>query len=561
MKHVFIAVGGSGAKVAEALVRLLAIGFPLRKENGIFTSAGSSLQIWRVDPDRSSGASASLQNCLDDYSSLQAHLSDAQAPPGIASSKWAIDIDTRLRNLDPLGLPHASATDNEIRTVRGILDSVQAEKKSSLPFLLPFYNESDLDVRIDRGFFQKPFIGAAAMAIFAESLGTDTSPGGREANLTAFDNNQTNFFLCGSLHGGTGACGVPILGKFLNGRKRAHWGWRIGACLLAPYCFPPDPPFKSLDDGESLDESMIDDLLLRHGNEPALAALKQEQEKRDLIKQILLGFYAEPDDMESRARHGLSYYRDHGAEYFDDLYLVGKPEPDKLDSWSNGGSSQINPSNSAEVVAAIAALNFFSGGDAPPVTSYKIAASNLDLDSQNMNLRELPQYHVDAPREEIEPERVFLATLILHHLITQEIPWNMRAVNWPRDIEGLRAVYKDNEERKEDDKSHYFEAARLLAKFLRSVVDPQTTKGWSGDDSTLIRRFLSPDSASEIKARIKKKLGLTKEAKEALTLGRSSIKVSAIEFGKWSPGRPQFSRGEYLRFVWSNLFARGRSID
>jgi len=561
MKHVFIAVGGSGAKVAEALVRLLAIGFPLRKENGVLTSAGGSLQIWRVDPDRSSGASASLQNCLDDYKNLQAHLSDVQASTGIASSKWAIDIDTRLRNLDPLNLPRASVSDNEVRTVRGILDSVQAEKKSSLPFLLPFYNDRDLDVKIDRGFYQKPFIGAAAMAVFAESLGNDNSPGGKEANLTAFDNNQTNFFLCGSLHGGTGACGVPILGKFLNARKRAHWGWKIGACLLAPYCFPPDPPFSSLEDGQSPDEAMVEDLLQRHGNEPALAALKQDQEKRDLIKQILLGFYAEPEEMESRARHGLSYYRDHGAEYFDELYLVGKPEPDKLENWSNGGSSQVNPSNSAEVVAAIAALNFFSGGNAPSVNSYEIAASTIDLDSQNMNLRELPPYSVEPHPEVIEPERVFLATLILHHLITQEIPWKVRAVNWPRDIEGLRAVYKDNEARQDEDKSHYFEAARLLAKFLYSVADPLTTKGWSGDDATLIRRFLSPDSVEEIRAKIKKKFGLTKEAREALTLGRSSIKVSAIEFGKWSPGGSQFSRGEYLRFIWSNLFARGRSVD
>ena len=70
MRNVFIAVGGSGTKVAEALVRLLAIGFPTRKENGILTSSGDSLQIWRLDPDRNSGAAVSLGNYLKDYEKL-----------------------------------------------------------------------------------------------------------------------------------------------------------------------------------------------------------------------------------------------------------------------------------------------------------------------------------------------------------------------------------------------------------------------------------------------------------------------------------------------------------
>ena len=74
MRNVFIAVGGSGTKVAEALVRLLAIGFPTRKENGILTSAGDSLQIWRLDPDLNSGAAISPGNSLKEYEELQSLL-------------------------------------------------------------------------------------------------------------------------------------------------------------------------------------------------------------------------------------------------------------------------------------------------------------------------------------------------------------------------------------------------------------------------------------------------------------------------------------------------------
>src|SRR5688572_31118185 len=80
MRNVFIAVGGSGTKVAEALVRLLAIGFPTHKENGILTSAADSLQIWRLDPDRNSGGAVSLGNYLKDYEERsEEHTSELQS--------------------------------------------------------------------------------------------------------------------------------------------------------------------------------------------------------------------------------------------------------------------------------------------------------------------------------------------------------------------------------------------------------------------------------------------------------------------------------------------------
>ena len=68
MDNVVVAIGGSGAKVAEAIVRLLAIGFPTRQDRtdhgNLLTSAGDTLRIWRVDTDRGNGASHSLQEAV-----------------------------------------------------------------------------------------------------------------------------------------------------------------------------------------------------------------------------------------------------------------------------------------------------------------------------------------------------------------------------------------------------------------------------------------------------------------------------------------------------------------
>ena len=82
-------------------------------------------------------------------------------------------------------------------------------------------------------------------------------------------------------------------------------------------------------------------------------------EQHELAKQILLGFYADPRDMMARAGQGLLYYQDHAGNCFDALYLAGKPAPDELKSWSNGGKSQQNP-RITEIIPALAALDFFS---------------------------------------------------------------------------------------------------------------------------------------------------------------------------------------------------------
>lgn len=557
MRNVFIAVGGSGTKVAEALVRLLGIGFPTHKEKSIWTSAGNSLQIWRLDPDRNSGAAVSLGNALRDYEELQRLLDGNNKTPNVASSRWAMDIDTRVRHLDPLQLPRVVDSDNSVKTLAGILDSRYGGIKKSLPFLAPFYEKKDLSVEIDRGFYQKPFIGAAVMAVFAESLRDENSPGGKACSLTGFQNVTTNFFLCGSLHGGTGASGVPIMGKYLGTLKRNNqsWDWRVGACLLTPYCVPPQPPFGALREGAP-NAQQIDDLVKEHGDKPAFAGLTIE-DKRKLVEQILLGFYAEPEAMEARARQGLAYYRDHSADYFDELYLAGKPEPDKLKVWSNGGESQSNPLNSAEVVAALAALNFFSRAGTGNPESYVIPTSTQELNSEKMTLRDLPCYN--AGFDEIDPERVFLATAVMHHLVTKQIPWHIPAKGFPKEIERLRQVYQDNENRKVEDYKRFESAAILLAKFLMTTIDPnpQHTIGWAAEDALRLSPYLASDAGSvkEITAKTAKKF-MGREAKGELELGDSSVRVSTFEFGGWCPDSADFTRGEYLRLVWSNLFTR-----
>lgn len=556
MTNVFIAVGGSGTKVAEALVKLLAVGFPTRNHNGYLTSAGDKLVIMRVDPDQGAGAQEDLTDCLKAYQELQADFSDGNKNP-IASSRWAMDINTKVRDLDPTELPNAD--ENQMKTLSGILDSGRAQEKS-LALLAPFYEQKDLNVLVDRGFYQKPFIGAAIMSVFARSLEDDSTPSGKKAALTEFSNTPTNFFLCGSLHGGTGACGVPVMAQFLNRRKNANpgWGWRVGGCLLAPFVKPPMPPFSPLREGDTIDEEMINQLIEIHGTSPAFQAMSTPEEKRELVRQILLGFYADPDDMEARARQGLTFYKDHSSDYFDELYLVGKPSPNQLKIWSNGGKSQKNPLNSADMVAAIAALNFFAQAGTGNPSSYVIGSSNYEVPQENMRLAHVPSYKI-GNAVEIEAEKVILATALTCHLIRHGVLWDKIHESAKESL--ICAYYDKRLPQVGIDRGFYDHSIGKVAEFINGLISSHQEHlptGWSGDDLYQIGKYFGNETSAEtqeIKSNLEKKL-LRNEARGVNVLGQSETKFTDRDFNAWCPQGDQFTRGEYFRYVWMQVFAK-----
>lgn len=557
MKHVFVAIGGSGTKVAEALVRLIAVGFPTRIENNTLTSAGDQLQIWRVDPDQSAGAVVDLKDCLTEYQQLQSVLSDGSESNSLAGSRWAMDVETRVRELNPLRLLNADGGDNQVQNLRGILDSRYGGVKSSEALLSPFFEPKDLDVKINRGFYQKPFIGSAVMSIFARSLESTNSPGGKEAGLPAFHKTRTNFFLCGSLHGGTGACGVPVIAQFLSRQKEQNPDWRVGGCLLAPFVKPPSPPFNRLNPNQSIESVNLHDYVDSNSEFKAASSGMTDEEKLELVRQILLGFFADPDDMEDRVRQGLAFYKDHGADYFDQLYLVGKPEPNKLTAWSNGGQNQRNPLNSADTVAALAALNFFTQSNAGQSNSYVVGSSDFQIPQENMLLAHLPSYKVGET--EIDPEKVFLATALTYHLLRHHQPWN-KIHESVKDFQ-LSAYYDSRGAQKDADFEFYKKSLNLVWDSMRKLVNRHQENfptGWSGDNAVQIEKFFS-ENTSEFKI-VKENLDKPgwfskKKAKGINTLGQSGVEFMASDYGTWHPGG-EFTRGEYLRHVWQQVYQR-----
>lgn len=565
MRNIFIAIGGSGTRVAESLLRLLAIGFPINKDNNdLLGSVGGTLEFWVVDPDIDSGATSELRICISEYQSLKRLLGE----------KWSIEIRTvsekePVRILNPLNLP---GINNQGKTLRSLLSLGGTQPAE--PFLGLFYTPEELDIEINRGFYQKPFIGAPVMAMFADSLTKGRESGDQQDLFNQLKTQKVNFFLCGSLHGGTGASGLPVMGQFLrNARKLSeekHADWQISACLLAPYCLPLGPPFDPLKQGEQITDELIKqkaswfEFTNNEGEKPYKEAYDSlgEKEKEQLIKQILLGFYAKPDEIVSRAHQGVLYFQNNvlkqkgtdASAVFDEVYVVSKPRPTQLKKWSNGGKSQSNPLDSAEMAAAVASLNYFSGSNVEGSNDYVVGASTKEREAdrlQSMHLYDLPHYNIG--KESIDPERVFLATSILVHFILHEIPWNVAAKRWSG-LEGLRWMYlgKDGETVKSSDADIYRNVANMIVEFTRSVVDTSRTIGWHPGELAALESIISAASIEKMEKRGKS----DNEIDRALRLGQSFVIVSAFDIGRWHPEQrtEPISKGEYMRWVWTQAY-------
>jgi hypothetical protein len=547
MKQIFIAIGGSGTKVAEALVGLLALGCPTRKAGDNLTSVGDELEIWRVDGDQSSGANSSLAHQIVAYQQLREVLEEG----------WNVKITPEVKKLNPLNLPQADALDNINPSIRGVLNSY-AKDETQL-FLDLFYTEAEQNENISRGFYQKPFIGASIMAIYADSLPRRAAQLGLNlANLTTSD---ARFFICGSLHGGTGASGVPVFGRFLK-EQNGKPNWRISACLLAPYSNPPQPFIGEKDARELTTRDLILDWFKREENKTADALFSTSDEKVDAVLQIAKGFYAKNNELIDRSKHNLKYYDQILMKYFDQVYVVGKHKRETLPKWSNGGANQDNPTNSAEVVAALTALNFFAENSPPVGTGNYIVASSLDggvspMTEDGMGLFHLPEYQVK--NEAVDPERVILATILTALLVAYDHRWSVNGYveEWTGDRK-LGGVYQRKPDRKDEDGRAFVTSANTILAVAQSLfgADGLESLGWHKNVWSEVLKNL-PANGPSAEARLNETVkGFIRKA-DVPKIGKSKWPIDFAAFRSWAlPQDEGFNRGAYFRRVWSEIYQR-----
>lgn len=334
-RNFVIGIGGTGARCVEALMHLCAAGL-----------GPPDLWVGFIDQDSSNGNLSDAMSVLrnqaflrqslreeatdqigDDqrfaFTELWAGAGKASANPPDAGIRWrpAPNDDDTLERLFAY---------NGADTAAQFL--MQALYYRGPPSLDPALSEHRMPLK--SGFRGRPGLGAAVLLGkandrddsfwkgFVASVKTAAATGSEE---------PARVLLVGSVFGGTGAGGLPIIARYLRSLANDpdnRWKMNLSAILVGPYFrfVPPDT-------------------------------------------QMVLG--ADPDNFPAKLRDSFQYYANllEGDPTFDRVYLAGwANELDyKGDAATDrtGGPEQRNPATLPELYAALAATDYFAATDLP----------------------------------------------------------------------------------------------------------------------------------------------------------------------------------------------------
>ena len=297
-----IGVGGTGAKCLEALVHLQACG-ALSDDPSSPPRLGTLL----VDPDHQSALLQRSQTAMRRYEALRTAM-------GQTNRSFARAEIHSYGHWSPLESLSDAMTMAEVFP-RGILRSQSPALGDALDCLFP---REEQEAQLDVGFRGRPPIGAAVMSRI--DLDREAERGAWRELLAAVRDaagleSPPVIHLFGSVFGGTGASGVPTLGRLLRRWLKAKdlGGVRVHATLLLPYF---------------------------------------DFESRSMASE---GVHAQASNFQLNTDAALQFLRSgSGQECFDRVYLLGNDVHTRY-SFSIGGTSQANEAHLVELIAALAA--------------------------------------------------------------------------------------------------------------------------------------------------------------------------------------------------------------
>jgi hypothetical protein len=300
MSYYVIGVGGSGARCVEALIHLCAAGLAPKKVDNI--------KFVMVDPDTANSSWTRTAEIAKTYSDLR------EAPKG------ACDFQRlAIERLGSVWSPFAESR-LELQKLEQLFNYPALPSESRGLFDLLYTPEQRI-AKLDIGFRGRPSIGAA---IFGATLDmARVEPwNGLVANVGAATagGERVWVFILGSLFGGTGASGLPTIARLLaSAPSVTRANMAIGGAFLLPYfqfTVPSNP-------GHAV--------------------------------------YADSLAFPRQTRQALEYYGLMASDY-NRIYAIGVDQPISQKTFSVGGSDQVNRAHVVELLAALAAMDFFATG-------------------------------------------------------------------------------------------------------------------------------------------------------------------------------------------------------
>jgi hypothetical protein len=294
-----IGVGGTGAKCLEALTHLHACGL-ITADDG----APATLGTFLVDPDQQSALLLRAQTAISRYAALRSAMGGSTTPfargdirdyghwSPLSSAGGAVSLD----QVFPRAILRTQAG-----ALGGLFDCL----------FTPEEQEADLEV----GFRGRPPIGSAVMNRINLVEEDRTGQWQRmlaDIQAAAGSGASPVIHLFGSVFGGTGASGVPSLGRLLKNwlREQNLTRVRVQASLLLPYF-----DFDSQGDADT-------------------------------------GVHAESRNFQLNTDAALQYLRVSGPSCFERVFLVGSDLRTRY-GFSIGGTSQTNAAHLVELLAAL----------------------------------------------------------------------------------------------------------------------------------------------------------------------------------------------------------------
>jgi hypothetical protein len=300
-----IGVGGSGAKCIEALTHLHAVGL-LTDQRG----QPVELHTFLVEPDEQSTLLARAERAIKLYSDMQQRLANR-------TQTFAKAQIRHYGNWNPLATANGAITLDQV--FPKFVISRQAPELAALFDCLFHPDEQTADLGV--GFRGRPPIGSTVMA--RVDLHSLQDQGQWQQLLAAIKGaagrgDFSTVHLFGSVFGGTGASGVPTLGKkikeWLVVQQIKKADVSVNASLLLPY-------FDFEESGE-----------------------------------LDVGLHAEASSFVLNTDAALRYLGTSGQECFDRTYLVGSDAKTRYE-FSIGGKEQENAAHLVELLATLGACH------------------------------------------------------------------------------------------------------------------------------------------------------------------------------------------------------------
>lgn len=320
-KYYLIGLGGTGARSIEAFVHLCAAG--VFKED--------SVSILEVDPDTYNGNISRSEGIIKQYQQIRKGLKfGGKGDEGIFVS------DIILPNRDNLNWSlnlRRHTTVSEYFDLTGIKSNQNPDVKKLSDIADLLFTEEEKNMELDEGFRSHPSIGAAVMARISDELNSEPWRSIFEKAREQNNNGEgVYFFIIGSIFGGTGASGFPVVAKMIRDRVDNDREWQhkelcfIGGSLVLPYFTYKKP--------------------------------SEEEEKKSH------GLYADPATFNFNTQLALQFYASYYGQTlpFTSLYVLGEENALAItnNKFANGTNAQRNKSHHIEFLTALAAIDFFS---------------------------------------------------------------------------------------------------------------------------------------------------------------------------------------------------------